>query len=51
MKVCQKSYNSHKSFQMESPQTIGNYLLGQTLGIGTTGKVKLAERIDTKHGR
>ena len=27
-------------------QTIGNYILGQTLGSGTTGKVKLAEKID-----
>ena len=27
-------------------QKIGNYILGQTLGSGTTGKVKLAERID-----
>ena len=30
------------------PQTIGNYILGQTLGSGTTGKVKLAERVDDK---
>lgn len=29
-------------------QTIGNYALLQTLGSGTTGKVKLAERIDDR---
>jgi BR serine/threonine kinase len=29
-------------------QTIGNYILGQTLGSGQTGKVKLAERVDDK---
>ena len=29
-------------------QAIGNYILGQTLGTGTTGKVKLAERINDR---